>query len=206
MLRLPRCIAATIMLASGFAHPGIAATQESYAPAAPSYETARVVSVGYVISAPNTFYGGGVAFLNPTFFGLYADFKISGASPSGRSNFQADWTPDDALNEFGDFIYAEEDEWRVFNAGITRVVGPELALYAGGGVGQRRSYINFEDINGERGEFGYYWVEDEELSGTYFNAIAGVFFRAGRNLTFQFGAEAQPRGMTVGVHYALPLR
>jgi hypothetical protein len=197
-----RCLT-TVIVALALMGPARADAQVPVA--ARTFETARTVSIGYVANAPNAFLGAGIAFINPTFVGAFADFRTSGSSPAGRSNFVPEWDVDRALNEFGDFFFNREDDWMVVNAGLTRVIGPELAIYAGAGYARLRAFEQYEDPEGERGEFGYYWVEDDRVSGNYVNALGGVYFRAGRNLVFQFGAESRPRGMTVGVHYALPI-
>jgi hypothetical protein len=198
-------LAATVAVTAGLA---LAAAAPGHAQVVPreDFTNARYYTLGYVVNAPRVLIGGGATLLNPTGIGFFANVKLSSDSPGGRSNFMPDVTVDQAFNEFGDFQFRDESSWLVFSGGVTRVLSPELAVYAGAGLARREYYREFEDPSGGRGEFGYYWVEDTEFSGDFVNVLGGLFFRAGRNLIMQFGAESQPRGMTIGVHYGLPTR
>jgi hypothetical protein len=170
------------------------------------FQSNQHVLVGYVANAPNIFLGGGVMFLNPRLVGFFADVRTTRDSPGDRSNFLPGLSPLEAV-AFGDQHFSNEDQWFAVNAGLTRVVTPELALYAGAGYSNRDVYVEFFDDRPDgRGELGFYWVQDEDLSGPSVNALGGFLFRAGQNLVFQLGGESRPLGGTVGVHYALPLR
>jgi hypothetical protein len=170
------------------------------------FRTARYFTVGYVGNAPDALIGGGATLLNPKGIGFFVNVKISGDSPGGRSNFLPDVTVEQARNQYGDLPYKDESDWFVVSGGLTRVLSPDLAVYAGAGLARREFYREFEDPDGIRGEYGYYWVEDTEHSGDFVNALAGLFFRAGRRFIVQFGVESEPRGMTIGIHYGLPRR
>jgi hypothetical protein len=169
------------------------------------FTTSPILGIGYVANAPTLFRGGGVVLLNPRLVGFFADVKMSGQSPADRGNFEATWTPGHA-NEFGDWPLTTESSWLTVNGGLTRVVTPELALYGGLGYVRRRAFEEWVDLEGERGEFGYYWVEDERLSGTYLNVLGGALIRGGNRIMFQVGGELLPAGITLGVHYSVPLR
>jgi hypothetical protein len=168
------------------------------------FSNARYYTLGYVVNAPQVMFGGGATLLNPTGIGFFANVRVSGDSPGGRSNFMPGVTLDQALNEFGDFFFKDDNNWLVVSGGLTRVISPELAIYAGAGLARREYYREFEDPSGARGELGYYWIEDTGLSGDYLNLLGGLFFRAGRSLVMQFGVDSEPRGMTIGVHIGLP--
>lgn len=197
---LPALVVGAILFCAGAAH----AQQPGSAPE-PNFSNSTLLGIGYSANAPELLWGGSVHLLRPAGFGFFVDAKISGGSPSSRSNFMSDWTIEQALNEFGDSYFGHEDHWLVVNAGLTRVITPSLALYAGAGYGRRRAFQEFSDPTFSRGEFGYYWVEDERFTSDQLNVLGGILLRGGRRITFQFGAEAQPKGMTVGIHYALPL-
>ena len=203
-IRPVRRIVIVAFLLASVTLPALLSAQESRPPLAQSLTVRPQISIGYIANAPELFIGGGLAYLTPSFVGVFADFRISESSPGDRSDFMPDWTINDAINEFGDFSFGRESRWVVANAGVTRVLLPDLAAYVGAGYASRTAYEQFQDQSGERGERGFYWVEDHELSGTYLNLLGGVYFRAGRNLMFQLGAEAQPRGMTIGAHYVIP--
>jgi hypothetical protein len=193
-------LSAAMLLPLGAAAPAEAQMRPA------DFTTNQHVLVGYVANAPNIFLGGGVMFLNPRFVGFFADVRTTRDSPGDRTNFVPGLSPWDASLQFGDFQSDTHDEWFAVNAGLTRVMTPELALYAGAGYSNREAFVEFFDDTGTRGEIGYYWVQDDELSTAAVNVLGGMLFRAGSNLVFQLGGEARPLGGTVGVHYALPLR
>jgi hypothetical protein len=169
------------------------------------FTTEPTLAIGYVANAPTLFRGGGVVLLNPRLVGFFADVKVSGQSPADRSNFEAAWTPHQA-NEVGDWLFARESSWLTINGGLTRVLTPELAVYGGLGLVRRRAFEEYVDVANDRGEHGYYWVEDEALSGNYLNVLGGALIRGGNRIMFQVGVELLPAGATLGVHYTIPLR
>lgn len=159
--------------------------------------------IGYAANAPRQLLGVGTAVLRPELggWGIYADVKITPDSPA-RGSFRGDLTPDDAI-EFGDGQFGQESAWTNVNAAVVKVLGPEFAIYLGGGLGERTMYLRFTDNTMERDESGIYWVEDEEQSGRYVNAMGGMFFRLARRFVFQMGAETAPGGFTAGLHIVL---
>lgn len=172
----------------------------------PDFSTQRRVMLGYVANAPNIFYGAGAMVLNPSYLGFFADVRLTRDSPGDRSNFVPGLTPTEAVATFGDFRSGTEDQWLAVNAGVTRVMTPELAIYVGAGYSSRDAFVEYFDETGARGELGYYWVQDDELSGPGVNLLGGLVFRAGSNLAIQLGAELRPLGATLGIYYALPGR
>jgi hypothetical protein len=196
----PTALAAVLTLCLGLA-PHVASAQ---APAS-DFTTSPHVLVGYVANAPNIFVGGGAMLLQPRGVGFFADVRTTWDSPSDRAGFMPGITADEAFARYGDFRTGSANDWLSINAGLTRVLTPELAVFAGAGYVQRRAFEEFWDDSLERGEFGYYWVEDDVFTGPGVNVLAGLVFRAGRNLAFQLGGELLPLGATIGVHYALPL-
>lgn len=160
------------------------------------------LSAGFVASPPRLALGAGAAWLRPRGWGLYLDAKTSGASPARRANFVREWSDEYAAYTLGDFAFGREDHWIVLNVAATRPLGPEVAGYLGAGLGRRRAFVEYHDPTGARGDRGFYWVEDRDLSGLYPNVLAGLLLRFGSTpLVFQIGAEAQPRGMTLGAHW-----
>jgi len=170
----------------------------------PDFRNSSYLAAGWVANAPDALLGGGISFIRPTGIGFFANVRVSHEDPGGESNFLPNVTVDQALNEFGDFRFHDESKWLLISGGLIRTLTPELALYAGAGLARRDYYQQFEDPDGQRGELGFYWVRDDESSGDFASVLGGVLFRAGRNLIIQFGAETEPRGMTIGVHLGLP--
>src|SRR5690606_14195508 len=106
---------------------------------------------------------------------------------------------------FDDFLMEQESEWKTLNAGVVRVMTPALALYVGGGVSKEDAMRRYFDSNNVRGVSGTYWIDDPGGSGTRVNVMGGAWFRILPSFLVQFGAEAAPRGATVGVSYVLPI-
>lgn len=165
------------------------------------------IGVGYVASAPHQYLGLSAHVLTRQLggLGLYVDAKMSHSTPSDRENFESDWNAQYVDDNFGDLPFGGDSEYRSVNAALMRPVTPELILYAGAGITERTSYVEYLDENEERGRNGFYWVEDDDAGATGLNLLAGAFFRIGRNVSLQFGLESEPRGATVGASYAVPI-
>lgn len=177
-------------------------------PAAPLTAQARAFDdggwfIGYTVNAPQQLLGVGTAVLRPEFggWGIYGDVKVTIDSPA-RSSFRADLTPEDA-HDFQDNQVGQRSAWTSGNVALVKVLGPEFAVYLGGGLGERTMYLRFTDDTRERDESGIYWVEDEDQSGRYVNGMAGMFFRLSSRFVFQMGAETAPGGFTAGMHVVL---
>lgn len=160
--------------------------------------------IGYALNAPQQLIGVATALTTPRWggWGLYLDGKLTYDSPARDDEFRADLTPDDA-RDFGDFQASEKSDWRNINGALLKVLGPALVVYAGGGVGFRKTYIQFADQTQERSETGIYWVEDASQEGVFPNIMGGAFFRLSRLFVFQIGAESAPAGVTAGMHVVL---
>lgn len=174
--------------------------------AAQSYEPA--VGVGYAANAPHMLLGAAAWGIIPRFhgFGLYVDVKTAVGSARDYDNFDATLTAEEANERFDHEQFDQEDYRRGFNVGILRPLTDELMVYAGGGYGHRTRYQEFWDPSFQQGTLGYYWVEDPDRSGGYFNVLAGGFFRIGSRIQLQFGAESEPAGFTVGASFNVPAR
>lgn len=170
----------------------------------PSFFTARYAGIGYVVNAPNVFFGVGGFVIPFGSFGLYADGKLSIDTPRGSENFADDVTLEQVETEFGDVLFEERDTWLSANLAAVRPITPEIAAYAGVGITRRTGYREYFDPQGERGLGGYYWIGDDELNELGPNFLAGVLLHAGPNLVFQLGGETSPIGATLGISYALP--
>lgn len=166
------------------------------------------VGVGYVVSAPNQYVGVSAHVLSTLAggVGLYFDGKATRPSISSRENFESAWTSRHVDNTFGDLPFSDAHEYRSLNIALLRPMTPELMIYAGAGLTRRTVYVEYLDEERERGRYGVYWVEDTDAAAEGVNALAGAFFRIGRNMSLQFGFETQPGGVTVGAAYSLPLR
>lgn len=161
---------------------------------------------GYVVNAPEQLVGFEVMAVGSPWagWGAFADAKFTHSSPSGEDIFMSGRTAAEAL-EMGDTPFGQPDEaWTTVNVGVVRAVGPEVALYAGGGYSQQTVYQEFQR-QGEIGADRFYIVEDVEASGDRVNLLGGFYFRAMRNLMFRLGAETAPAGFTAGVDFVLPL-
>lgn len=161
---------------------------------------------GYVVNAPTQLMGFGTAFIPVRFggWGIYADAKFTLESPADDRSFDPSLTPQEATSVLGDEHRAEDSEWTTVNLALVRSITSDFALYAGGGYSNDTRFQEYFDSDRERGRGGYYWVEDDRLSGARLNVLGGAFLRFGRRLVFQLGAESSPPGFTTGVAVALP--
>lgn len=164
------------------------------------------IGVGYVANIPNMFVGASAHIIPAGFggWGLYADVKFDIESPADDEGFIDSLTVAEVEGELGDQRFGQEGSWSSVNLAVVRTISPELALYAGGGVGWRKEYRQYFDNDGELGVSGLYWVEDTEVSGTYLNGMAGVMLRLTSAVTAHFGAETAPPGFTIGLSLTLP--
>lgn len=172
-----------------------------------SYLLSTHLSVGYVINAPDQLVGFSASTAGPMWsgWGLYADFKFSVANPDGEDNYVEDRTATEA-EQLGDQRFGQpESAWNTVNVALVRAVAHEVALYAGGGYSQETVYREYFDDQQNRGEQGFYTVEDEREGGDVLNLMGGVLFRTSKHLIFQIGGETAPAGFTAGAAVAFPL-
>lgn len=156
--------------------------------------------VGYVAAPPRQMLGFGTAATRGAWngWGAMADVRLTLDSPASRT-FLSDRTPEQADAE-GDAVNLEENAWTTVGAAVVKGVTPELAVYLGGGVSWRTAYIRYFDESRERGDLGFYWVEDAENSRTFPNVHGGGFFRLGHRLVIQAGGQTAPAGFVFGGH------
>lgn len=164
--------------------------------------------VGFVINGPQQLLGGSAHVVLPRWggIGLYVDAKFDSDSPRSAAGFESDLTAAEVDESFGHPLFEEQSSWRSVNAALLRPLTPELVIYAGAGMSEKDAYRHYEDPEFELGESGLYWVTHEEESSTEMNLLGGAFFRLTPRFWVHFGVEAQPRGMTVGGSYTVPLR
>lgn len=165
------------------------------------------LGIGYVVNAPNQLAGVSGHVLTGRFggLGLYVDAKFDIDEPGG-DEFVDSLTANEVDLRYGDTRFSEEGSWMSVNVALMRPLTPDLIVYAGAGYSDEKRYVQYYDINAERGNLGYYWVEDDEESGSKINPMGGVMLRIQPNIFVQFGLEGAPVGGTVGVTYSLPLR
>ncbi|HEX2207787.1 MAG TPA: hypothetical protein VHG93_08890 [Longimicrobium sp.] len=164
--------------------------------------------VGYVANMPNQFAGVSAHFLSDMFggVGLYVDAKFDVESPEDDDGFEPSLTAREVEDERGDQLFHEDGSWRSFNVALMKAIAPQFVVYAGAGLADGKHYAQYIDAEGELGLEGFYWVRDEEKSGSEINVLGGAFFQLTRSIAFQVGAESKPGGFTVGVSYLVPLR
>lgn len=164
------------------------------------------IGLGYVVNLPHQMMGFNGVVVSPALrdWGFYVDVKRTVDSRTDHVAYDPDMTVGEAEG-FDDFLMEQESEWQTLNAGVIRVVTSGLALYAGGGISKEDALRRYFDSNGIRGISGTYWIDDSDASGTRVNVMGGAWFRILPSFLVQFGAEAAPRGATVGVSYVLPI-
>lgn len=200
-------LAAVAMLLIGGTSPLV--SQSELLPGSGFEETPRI-GLGYVMSGPELVMGGAGYWVGglPGGLGLYVDVKGQLNTPADDPGFLAGLTVDDVEALPGQEQDLKESGWWSANVAVVRSVSPELMLYLGTGYAQRTAYVRYQDTVAlvEDSNFGWYWVEDEELSGGTINVLGGGFFRIGPNLALQLGVEARPFGGMIGFFYTFPLQ
>jgi hypothetical protein len=165
------------------------------------FSTGSSLMVGYTVKPPEQMFGGGVIFFpggTLERWGVLVDGRIaSNRPPSGE--LEAGRTPDDAFAD-GDQFVNNRSSWNGFHGALVRAVGPELAVYAGGGVASEAIYsqYTFERVQGDQIEFGRYWLEREDEGRTEPSFIVGAIYRMGSRIALQMGLQTAPRGFAVG--------
>lgn len=165
-----------------------------------------MLGVGYAANAPRALVGGTVWGLIPGLggWGLYADAKLTPADRSTDDYYFADVTPADVETMWPqDRELKSEEEWLSVNVAVVRRMTRELMLYVGAGYAYRDVYLRYLDPAQQRGEFGHYWIKDEEDSAGTVNVMGGALLRISPLLRLQFGGETAPVGFTVGASIAL---
>ncbi|HEX6368089.1 MAG TPA: hypothetical protein VF006_04090 [Longimicrobium sp.] len=164
--------------------------------------------IGFAANMPNQFAGVSAHFISDFMGGLgvYVDAKFDVESPEDEEGFEADLTAAQVDEEFGDQIFHEDGSWRSVNVALMKPIAPQFVIYAGAGYADGKHYRQYIDAEGELGLEGFYWVRDEENSGSDINILGGAFFQLTRSFAFQVGAESKPGGFTIGVSYLVPMR
>lgn len=138
--------------------------------------------------------------------GLYVDGKIAASTPRDRANFDPQMTAREVEDQVGDQFFSDDRVYRSLNSAVMVPITPELMVYAGAGFTSRETYVEYFDPSLERGQGGFYWVEDPEADTSGLNLLAGGIFRISSRVALHLGVEGAPRGATVGASYAVPLR
>jgi len=186
--------------------PVVAEAQRIGSPALNFQNTSRG-GVGLVINAPQQFLGASGLFVTsgvPGGLGLYLDFKSSHNPPNRRDEYDPAISIEQAENVFGDTPFRNDRGWTTVNVAGVRPLTPELMLYAGAGLARASGFRQYHDPAGDRGQTGFYWVDDPEATDDYVNLLGGALIRGGTNLIFQIGGETAPAGVTVGGMFAVP--
>lgn len=172
----------------------------------PDIRLAPYSGAGYSASLPGVLTGLGAFHIMPERgFGLFVNGHFTLDSPGGDAFFFDDRTPDQAAEEGHRFL-REEPAYLSFGVGLLRAFDPEVAFYAGVGVTRERIYEEWEhpEQPDDFGDFGHYWVENDDLERTGVNVTAGLFIQGGRHLFFRVGGELFPLGGSLGVYWAFP--
>lgn len=165
------------------------------------FSSGSALLLGYTVKPPEQMFGAGAIFFPGGAldgWGILVDGRYASNRPSSEE-LEPDRTPDEAFQE-GDLFVNNRSSWNGFHLGLVRAVGPELALYAGGGLASETLYsqYTFERVQGELVEFGRYWLEREDDGRTEASFIVGAIYRMGSRLALQMGIQTAPRGFAVG--------
>lgn len=204
-----RCRAAAllVLVAAGVAAPEAARAQVGV-PARRSLQLQPRIGVGFTANVPDQLVGGSVHFLSGRFggLGLYADVKLDMESPEDDPGFTDNITPREVEETRNHRLFDSDASVTSVNVALMRALSPQFTLYAGAGYSDVTEYVQYWDESGDTGDFGYYWVEDEENSAGKVNLLGGAMFQLGESFAIQMGAESKPAGFTFGVSYLIPMR
>jgi hypothetical protein len=207
---VPQTFVRSLVLTLAFAAVPVAARAQVGVPASramPGMPTR--IGIGYVANIPNQLVGVTGHFVSPSLLGglgLYVDAKLDNSSPEDEEGFLPDLTAEEVEDTRNDGVFQNEGSWQTVNVALMKPVTSQLVAYAGAGVSKVTEYNQYFDEQREMGRLGFYWVEDEEKSGTRANFMGGVFFQLGESFAVQMGGETSPAGFTMGLTYLLPLR
>lgn len=172
-----------------------------------SFLASTHLSIGYAVNAPEQLVGVSASTAGSKWsgWGLYADYKLSVATPEGDDSFTEDLTVAEA-KERGYLLYTQpESAWNTVNVALVRAVAHEVALYGGAGYSHETVYREYVDETRAPAPESYYTVEDESEGGDAVNVMGGLLFRASRHLIFQVGGETAPAGFTAGASAVFPI-
>ena len=204
MARIPHTSVTLALALFTLSLPGSALWAQGFVP---DLKNSSYLGLGYVASIPDVFVGVTALGLTPGLLGgagLYADVKFTHDSPGRSAYFYDDISPEQAELVLGDQLFRERSAWVSIDLAVVYAINRSLAAYAGAGYLKEERYREYYDDSETRGDFGFYWVLDEEGSGSRVNVLGGMLFRAGKYVAFQVGAESRP-GVMVGVMLTLPL-
>jgi len=165
------------------------------------FSSGSSLMVGYTAKPPEQMFGGGAIFLPGGAFdgwGVLVDARFASNRPPSEE-LEPGRTPEQAFQE-GDLFVNNRSSWRGFHVALVRSIGPELALYAGGGRAEETVYsqYTYERVVGEIVEFGRYWLDLEDQGRTEPSFVVGALYRMGSRVGLQMGLQTAPRGFAVG--------
>ena len=207
-MRIARTHILSLALAAALCGAAAPAAAQIGVPSSRSMSFEPRFGVGYVANMPNQFAGVSAHYISGFMggLGLYVDAKFDVESPEDEEGFVDNLTAAEVDEQFADQRFHSEGSWRSVNVAVMRPLAPQFVVYAGAGLADGKQYHEYIDVTGNRGIEGYYWVRDEEESGSEVNLLGGAMFQLTRNIAFQVGIESQPRGFSVGASYLVPLR
>jgi hypothetical protein len=164
--------------------------------------------IGYSGTIPEAYFGaGGWHLLRGGRFGVFADGKVTLPTLTAHDNYCPPALQECSIvwvqQNRNDFELRDENEWLIFNVGGIYAFYPEFALVLGAGMARLRGVREYVDPDDDpdiriTAEGNYFVPHFAEPSWTA-QAVVGLLMRAGNRLSFSFGYETAPRGMTIGV-------
>jgi hypothetical protein len=164
--------------------------------------------LGWAGTVPDALLGAAFFYMLPgRRIGLYADAKIPHDSAKRSPLFQDDLTIAEVLEEFPierRLPAGRQDEWQIFHLGLVRPISEVAALVVGGGIAHRAVIQEYgDDGDPPLTPSGYYFVEDEAVSGWEGTLTVAAIFAGGESIAFSAGFELAPRSFSLGVFYLL---
>jgi hypothetical protein len=162
---------------------------------------------GWAGALPDAMLGvGGFHMFGASKWGVLGSVMIPHDSDKRSPDYQDDLTIAGILQDFPEEKRIEvppaREEWRLLNLAAVRAITPESAFFLGAGFAQKAVVREFGDSSEDPlTRSGFYYVQDEDLTGWHPNFVGGILLRGGSRIAFLAGFESAPAILSLGAFY-----
>jgi opacity protein-like surface antigen len=169
----------------------------------PGFNSGTRLILGYAANIPNQYVGFTLGFTRPRTWGLFLDYKMNTTSLE-IAPYLYDYTPEYVDTTYwSDTLIDHNNSWISVNAGLTRPINDRFCAYLGLGISFRKAYLQYYEPQGNNGDNGYYWINDDANSTVNLNVTGGVYYKLGRYFYLQLGGDIKPLGLAAGLGLSL---
>jgi len=168
----------------------------------PGFNSGTRLILGYTANIPNQYVGFTLGFSRPRTWGIFLDYKMNTTSLD-IAPYLYDYTPEYVNTIYwSDTLKDHSSSWISVNAGMTRPLNDRFCSYLGLGISFRKAYLQYYEPQGNNGDNGYYWINDDANSTVNLNVTGGVYCKLGRYFYLQLGGDIRPLGLVAGLGLA----